>query len=78
MKTVIRLSAVALVVALLGACATTSDATSYQSGKFQKYRWVQDTEYINYYNKTAQRRNFVHVNWINPPMKRVAVEDSGE
>ena len=80
MKTVIRLSAVSLAVAMLGACATTSESTSYQPQKtqFKQYRYVTDSDYIRYYEKTAMRRNFVHVNWVNPPMKRVAVEEGDE
>ncbi|GAB3388888.1 hypothetical protein [Lysobacter fragariae] len=78
MKTVIRLSVLSLVVAMLGACATSGEATTYQPTKFPKYRYVQDTEYIKYYERTAQRRNFVHVNWVNPPMKRVAVQEGDE
>ncbi|QSX77037.1 hypothetical protein [Agrilutibacter solisilvae] len=82
MNTLIRISAIALAVSLLGACATTNpDAMTSpppSQAKKQQYRYVTDSDYIRYYEKTAMRRNFVHVNWVNVPKKRVAVEDDTE
>ena len=81
MKTLIRIASAAVAVAVLGACATPSEPMTskpYASPGKKQYRYVQDGEYIRHYEKTAQRRNFVHVNWVNPPLKKVAVEDTSE
>lgn len=82
MKTIIALTAASLAVTLLGGCATTGQSTSnyqpQQNSQSKQYRYVTDDEYVRYYEKTAMRRNFVHVNWVNLPQKKVAVAEGDE
>lgn len=72
LRTTVLLSSALLLVA----CASTQESASYQQSRFTKYRYVQDTAYVKQYEQTAQRRAFVRVHWVHPPMKRVAILDN--
>ncbi|MFC3551105.1 hypothetical protein ACFOLC_08735 [Lysobacter cavernae] len=74
MNTSLRVVVLALSVAGVAACASTGTA-SHSPSSYPSVRFEQDTAYIQEYERTAQRRSFVHVNWVNPPMKRIEVEN---
>lgn len=73
MKIVAR-TALAMAVAALAACATTSE-TAYQPAAAESHATIDnDYQYMARVEQVARRRN-IDVQWVNPPVKRIKPEE---
>ncbi|NZA28285.1 hypothetical protein H0E84_18070 [Luteimonas sp. SJ-92] len=75
MNVSLRVLASSVVILSLSACASTQRTVSTYSPAYPETRLVQDVDYIQNYERAAQRRAFVHVHWVNPPTRRVTAEN---
>lgn len=74
MNAPLRLAVLSLSVLGLAACAATGQRSTYTEPERVlrpgEVRIEQDDAYVAYVERTARRRG-IHVQWVNPPTKRV-------
>lgn len=69
----LRVAALSLSVATLGACASMDERqTTVVKSSSQVVSIEQDQAYIAQVERIARRRG-IHLQWVNPPTKRVQV-----